>query len=82
MWHRYAYVHGHTYQEQLTARYAAAAIMSSMRPQLDYPLQPLRRYPVQDDALSTILSWLHWRMDDIQAVGGGGGVAAGHKNGS
>jgi hypothetical protein len=29
----------------------------------DHPFQPLRRYPVHEDAFSTLMMWLHGKMN-------------------
>lgn len=30
---------------------------------LDHPLRPLRRYPVHEDAFSTLMMWLYGRIE-------------------
>ncbi|KAG2489065.1 hypothetical protein HYH03_012501 [Edaphochlamys debaryana] len=78
VWHRFAYAQGATVRaamrESQTTHANAQAIYQGSVPEL-HPFQPVTRFPVQVDALSTILQWLHGRIPYTR--GEAGGTAAG-----
>ncbi|KAG2493469.1 hypothetical protein HYH03_008286 [Edaphochlamys debaryana] len=70
VWHRFAYAHGAVLQTALHEVHSKnVAEASAGTPEL-HPYQPVGRFPVHVDALSTIIQWLHGRMGQAHAAGG------------
>eukprot|EP00798_Chlamydomonas_sp_ICE-L_P009449 gene9449-1687_t len=65
VWHRFGYQTGDLMQAQ-ARRYALLADQSHPFAESDlshgYPIQRVQKYPVQDDAFSTIMQWLNSRI--------------------
>ncbi|PNH11304.1 putative glucuronosyltransferase [Tetrabaena socialis] len=68
VWHRFAYGTGPVMRRTMAQVYAENAhnTPASNFSLADTPFRPLTHYPHANDAFSTILQWLHHRIDDTR----------------
>ncbi|KAG2488354.1 hypothetical protein HYH03_013044 [Edaphochlamys debaryana] len=68
VWHRFAYGHGTLVQAAIRRLQNDNSGQAMLAPEA-HPFQPVMHFPVQADALSTIIQWLHGRIKDTQEGG-------------
>lgn len=67
VWHRFAYGHGHLLKKSMESTYMGNMPLARMHPSPPgTPLAPLTQFPVEQDALSTIMQWLYSKIPGTQ----------------